>query len=117
MCRPSFYGAKPKSWPKRGGGAFHADDTWPTDELAAWDEGYTDWTAQYADGRQEPVGVTNPLFIEIAGRDTTEECLVLGDEVLIGQTVLEKTDLLVDCANQCVMPNPAHPDEPVLKIK
>lgn len=51
------------------------------------------------------------------GRDTMEEALVLGDEVLIGQTVLEKLDLLADCARQRLVPNPAHPDQPVSKVK
>jgi hypothetical protein len=37
--------------------------------------------------------------------------------VLIGQTVLEKTDLLVDCLHGKLVPNPAHPDQPILKIK
>jgi len=72
---------------------------------------------RYADGREDTVGVTFPLFVEIEGRDTTEECLVLGDEVLVGQTVLEKTDLLVDCTNARLVPNPEHPDHPVLKVK
>ena len=35
--------------------------------------------------------------------------MVLGNEVLIGQTTLEATDLVVDCANQRVYPNPANP--------
>ncbi len=73
--------------------------------------------AEYADGRKETVGVTEPIVMEINGRDTLEEALVLGDEVLIGQTVLEKLDLLVDCANQKLIPNPAHPDQPVTKVK
>src|SRR2546422_10294125 len=73
--------------------------------------------AEYADGRKESVGITNPLIIEILGRDTVEEALVLGDEVLIGQTVLEKLDLHVDCANQRLIPNPAHPDQAVTKVK
>lgn len=73
--------------------------------------------AEYADGRQEVVDVTEPVVFEIDGRDTLEETFVLGDEVLIGQTVLEKIDLMVDCANQRVMRNPAHPDQPVSKIK
>lgn len=73
--------------------------------------------AEYADGRKESVGVTEPIIININGRDTMEEALVLGDEVLIGQTVLEKLDLLVDCANRRLVPNPAHPDQPVTKIK
>ena len=73
--------------------------------------------AEYADGRKEAVPVTEPLVIELEGRDTLEEALVLGDEVIIGQTVLEKLDLFVDCINQRVLPNPAHPDQPVSKVK
>ena len=44
--------------------------------------------------------------------NTLEEALVLGDEVLVGQTVLEKLDLLADCANGRVLPNPAIPTNP-----
>ena len=73
--------------------------------------------AEYADGRREAAGVTEPLVIEIEGRDTLEEALVLGDEVIIGLTVLEKLDLLVDCVGRRLVPNPAHPDQPVTKVK
>jgi clan AA aspartic protease len=74
-------------------------------------------TADYADGRTETVGMTEPIIFDIQGRDTADEALVLGDEVLIGQTVLEKLDLLADCANRRLIPNPAHPDGPVSKVK
>ena len=73
--------------------------------------------AEYADGRKEVVEVTEPFTVIISDRETIEEALVLGDEVLIGRTVLEKTDLLVDCVNHRVVPNPAHPDQPITKIK
>jgi len=73
--------------------------------------------AEYADGRKDSVGVTEPVVIELLGRDTLEEALVLGDEVLIGQTVLEKLDLLADCQGRRPIPNPAHPDQPVTKVK
>ena len=73
--------------------------------------------AEYADGRREAVSVTEPLVVELEGRDTLDEALVLGDEVLIGQTVLEKLDMLADCANHRLIPNPAHPDQPVTKVK
>jgi clan AA aspartic protease len=73
--------------------------------------------AEYADGRTETVGVTGPVVIDIGGRDTLEEALVVGDEILIGKTVLGKLDLLVDCINRKLMPNPAHPDQPVTKVK
>ena len=63
------------------------------------------------------MNVTDPLVVELEGRDTLEEALVLGDEVPIGQTVLEKLDLFVDCQRQRLVPNPAHPDQPVTKVK
>ena len=71
---------------------------------------------EYADGRHEVVGLTEPIDIKIDGRRTVDEALVLGDEVIIGQTVLEKLDLLVDCRNRRLVPNPAHPDQPVSKV-
>jgi clan AA aspartic protease len=73
--------------------------------------------AQYANGLQEEVDVTEAIEIEIMGRRVSEEALVLGDEVLIGQTVLEKTDLYVDCREQRLVPNPEHPNQPVIKIR
>jgi clan AA aspartic protease len=73
--------------------------------------------ARYADGRNDAVGVTSPVLFEILGRNTIEEALVLGDEVLIGQTVLEKLDILADCPGQRVIPNPAHPNQPVLNVR
>ena len=73
--------------------------------------------AEYADGRKEMVGVTEPIVIAWQGRDTLEEALVLGDEVILGQTVLEKLDVLADCVRQQLVPNPAHPDQPVSKVK
>jgi clan AA aspartic protease len=73
--------------------------------------------AEYADGRKDRVIVTEPIIFEILGRDAQTEALVLGDEVLIGQTILEQLDLLADCVNQRLIPNPAHPDQPVSKVK
>ena len=73
--------------------------------------------AEYADGRTAVVPVTEPVLVTLEGRDTLDEALVLGDEVLIGQTVLEKLDLFVDCQRGRLIPNPAHPDEPITKVK
>lgn len=75
------------------------------------------YMAQYADGRLEEVDLTEGFVLEVMGRRTTEEALVLGDEVFLGQTALEKLDLLVDCQRQRLVPNPAHPDQPVSKVK
>ena len=73
-------------------------------------------TVGYPDGRTEAVSVTEPVMVELLGRDTVEEALVLGDEVLIGQTVLEKLDLFVDCQRGRLVPNPAHPDQQVNRV-
>jgi len=73
--------------------------------------------ATYANNSSENVDVTEPVSFEILGRRVTEEALVLGDEVIIGQIALERTDLLVDCTNHSVITNPAHPDQLVIKIK
>lgn len=73
--------------------------------------------ATYANDAAEDVDVSEVVGINLLGRRTTEEMLVLGSEVLIGQTVLESLDLQVDCMNQRVIGNPAHPDQPIIKIK
>jgi clan AA aspartic protease len=73
--------------------------------------------AQYANGSEEVIGVTGPVIIECEGRETVVEALAVGNEVLIGQVVLEQTDLLVDCKNQRLIPNPEHPNYPVAMIK
>jgi predicted aspartyl protease len=73
--------------------------------------------AIYANDAAEDVDVSEAVGIDINGRRATEEMLVLGSEVLIGQTVLESLDLQVDCSNHRVVGNPAHPDQPVIKIK
>jgi predicted aspartyl protease len=71
---------------------------------------------EYADGRQQELAVSGPLRFELLDRRTFDDAFVLGTEVIIGQTVLEKTDLLVDCKGQQVLPNPRHPDGPVFRL-
>ena len=71
--------------------------------------------ATLADGRRVPIGVSSPVYFEIEGRETAEDAYILGDTVLVGQTVLEKTDLLVDCTNRKVIPR--HPDGPVQYVR
>ena len=73
--------------------------------------------AQYADGRSEEVEVTTPIHMQLEGRPLYEECLVLGDTVLLGQTALEKSDLFVDCINGKLVPNPAHPHSVVMPVR
>ena len=71
---------------------------------------------QYADGRTEVVDMTGPITVRIFDRRSNEDAYVLGDEILIGQTALESMDLHVDCLNQRLIPNPKHPDRPVLRV-
>ncbi|PSB19452.1 clan AA aspartic protease [Phormidesmis priestleyi ULC007] len=73
--------------------------------------------ARFANGAEELVGITEPIIVECEGRITADEALVVGDEILIGQVILEKLDLLPDCKNQRLIPNPANPDYPVAMIK
>jgi clan AA aspartic protease len=73
--------------------------------------------AIYANDATEEVDVSEMVGINLMSRRTSEEMLVLGSDVLIGQTVLESLDLHVDCMNQRVVGNPAHPDQPIIKIK
>lgn len=76
-----------------------------------------EFTVELANGQAEQVWTTEPIRFDVEGRTTTEPALVLGNEVLIGQTILETTDLVADCAGKRLFPNPLHPDGPVLKVK
>ncbi|MGE0887572.1 MAG: retroviral-like aspartic protease family protein [Blastocatellales bacterium] len=71
--------------------------------------------ARYANGQSEIVGKGEPVMIEIEDRLAFDSPLLLGDEVLIGQTVLETTDLLIDCTNRRLVPG--HPEGVVLHVR
>src|SRR5207253_3153266 len=60
-------------------------------------------TGTMADGSRVSCGMTSGIVFEIEGRRTLEDAYIMGDSVLIGLTVLESTDLLVDCANERVI--------------
>jgi hypothetical protein len=53
----------------------------------------------------------------VLDREELEDAMVLGNEVLIGQKALAKLDLCADGVNQRLAPDPAHPDQPVSKVK
>lgn len=63
------------------------------------------------------VDMTEPVRLEANGRSAWLTALVTGNEVLLGQMFLEATDMQVDCLRQKLITNPAHPDQPVLKLK
>ena len=72
--------------------------------------------AKYADGRVEEVDVTEALTVEIAGRETATNAMVLGEHILLGVTVLEELDLMVDCHRQRLVPYAGTLDQPVFRI-
>jgi predicted aspartyl protease len=61
--------------------------------------------------------VTESVGFDVQGRRVDLQALVTGDEVIIGQIVLEVIDMQVDCMNHRLIPNPAHPDQPIIKLK
>jgi clan AA aspartic protease len=71
--------------------------------------------ARLADGSRHRIGVVEALRFEIDGRLVSDEALVMGDQVLIGQTVLEKMHLMVDCAGRRLVPDPDQPEYPVYR--
>ena len=73
--------------------------------------------AELATGDIVILDVTEPIEVHLDGRTVTLDALMTGNEVLIGQMVLEATDMQVDCTKRRLIPNPAHPDGPVLKLK
>jgi clan AA aspartic protease len=72
--------------------------------------------AQYADGRIEEVDMTEVFTVEILGRQTETAAMVLGEHILIGVTVLEELDLMVDCHRNRLVPYQGTPDQPVFRI-
>ncbi|MBI2205675.1 MAG: clan AA aspartic protease [Candidatus Rokubacteria bacterium] len=54
--------------------------------------------------------------VVLLGRHTVDETLVVGNDVLVGQTVLERLDLFVDGNGRRLVPNPKHPDQAVNRV-
>jgi len=69
-----------------------------------------------ADGSTQAVGVVETLRFEIDGRVCSDEALIVGHQVLIGQTVLEKLHLMVDCAGRRLVPDPSQPEYPIYRV-
>ena len=72
--------------------------------------------AQYADSRVEEVDVTEAVMVEILGRETAILPMVLGEHILLGVTVLEELDLMVDCKRNQLVPYQGTPDQPVFRV-
>ena len=71
----------------------------------------------YADERREERPLAGPVGVRIGNRSMTMECIVGPplSEVLIGQVVLERLDLIADCTNRTLTPR--YEDYPLLKLK
>ena len=72
--------------------------------------------AKYADGRVEEVDMTEALTVEMLGRETETSALVLGEHILLGVTVLEELDLMVDCNRNRLVPYQGTWDQPVFRV-
>ena len=71
---------------------------------------------QMADGRWGEAEVTEPFYVELLGRQAVAEALVMGAHVLLGATVLEGVDLVVDCPRQRLIPNVGTWAQPVFRV-
>jgi clan AA aspartic protease len=71
---------------------------------------------KYADGSRDVREVVGALTITVGDRSGTVDAIVLpkGSETLLGQVPLEVLDMLVDCNNQELIPNPKSPDDKTL---
>ena len=74
--------------------------------------------ARLADGTLAQFERVSGIVLEILGRDTTCDALVLpeGAIALLGQVPLESLDLVVDPRSREVSVNPASPDVPLVDL-
>jgi len=72
----------------------------------------------YADGRRGKRPTAFGVKIEILGRQAESHVLVekQGTKVLIGQTILEALDLIIDPKKGMVIPRPGHEDMPLIEL-
>lgn len=72
----------------------------------------------YADGRKEERPIASAVTVRVGNRSALVECVVgqPNTEPLLGQIVLERMDLLVDCSQQKLVPRPESPYLPLLNL-
>jgi len=73
----------------------------------------------YADERKETRPVAGTLTVRVGDRSMETDCVVNppASEPLLGQIILERLDLLVDCKEGKLVPRPESPYLPMLKLK
>jgi len=72
--------------------------------------------ARYVNDQVEEADVSEIFTIEIMGRQAHEDAMIIGTHVLLGVTVLERLDLMVDCYRQRLVPYEGTPDQPVFRV-
>jgi clan AA aspartic protease len=72
--------------------------------------------AQYANGTFEEVDLSEVFTIELLGRRANEDAMIMGAHILLGVTVLEKLDLMVDCNRNRLVPYQGTFDQPVFRV-
>jgi predicted aspartyl protease len=72
--------------------------------------------AQYANGTFEEVDLSEVFTIELLGRRANEDAMIMGTHILLGVTVLEKLDLMVDCQRNRLVPYQGTFDQPVFRV-
>jgi len=63
-----------------------------------------DVRVEVANGNSENVKIAGYAEVEILGRKSVFDCVVMGNEILVGQIVLERLDLLLDPRRQQLIP-------------
>ena len=73
----------------------------------------------YANKRREERDTAGVVRVTVDGRSMETRCIVgpPSSEPLLGQVVLEETDLLIDTTNHRLLPRPDSPFLPTLKLK
>lgn len=74
---------------------------------------------QLADGSYIDLPVVWPVMVRFGNRKSVTGALVLPNntEPLLGAIPMEEMDLLMDPARNRLIPNPAHPNEPVMALR
>lgn len=72
--------------------------------------------AELANGKQEKVGICEPIEIHFENRKATVDALVIGEEVLLGAIPMEAMDVLIHPKLQKLIVNPEHPTTPVFRV-
>ena len=73
----------------------------------------------YANEQKEEIPVAGTLTVRVGNRSMETDCIVGPpvSEPLLGQIILERLDLLVDCREGKLVPRPESPYLPMLKMK